>query len=501
MATTIKKQAEKQAAKITRKTIQQASEAAKETVATGKQELLNRIEEAQRACETEGRDAFTNLRRLRGEKLQRGEEVVIARHLHTELSVLKRHLRARNIGLGEFCSQFGLTDASESSKELHRLTLSPDKSTKEVRLRRTADKYRRLIEAISKITHESVSTLADRVLRGTSLHPSQQTDGMTVTEKVQAALQGIVDKIDSEFGLHATFVEIAELKAAHIQKGGTTCWPHCDISRDWLSSEEYEQEMKDASDIRYAFWKRPNPPPVWELDDRSQSEVPQVRSEVRSESPPDQDWQGWPMSYDSGALQNTGFFYVPHAPLGVINFADIPRKQNSPARHEETVMRTLEWWRSVDTETGLSLVTQECSINDEWDTETQSPVGQLDNHSSSRGSDFAWLIIYPTRDGSRLMPMLYVSYQEGGPFILPLDARNLEVFRDAIWFDETKHMSVFDRIKELLGYRPGTPRVIEDGFRRTVPWLDHNPFFKMRQQYMSDLKMLDAFCNELWEEK
>lgn len=97
MATTIKKQAEKQAAKVTRKAIQHANETAKETVATGKQEFLNRIAEAERASETEGRDAFTNLRRLRGEKLQRGEEVVIARHLHTELSVLKRHLRARNV--------------------------------------------------------------------------------------------------------------------------------------------------------------------------------------------------------------------------------------------------------------------------------------------------------------------------------------------------------------------------------------------------------------------
>ena len=121
----------------------------------------------------------------------------------------------------------------------------------------------------------------------------------------------------------------------------------------------------------------------------------------------------------------------------------------------------------------------ENSIIDDWDSEKACPVGQLDfSDGCARGTDFAWLIIYPTRDGSRLMPMLYIAYQEGGPYILPLDARSLEIFRDAIWFDETRHMSVFDRIKELLGYRAGTPRVIEDGFRRTSPWLDHNPFFR-----------------------
>lgn len=99
------------------------------------------------------------------------------------------------------------------------------------------------------------------------------------------------------------------------------------------------------------------------------------------------------------------------------------------------------------------------------------------------------------------MPMLYIAHEEGGAYILPLDARNLEIFRDAVWLNETEHMSVFDRIKELLGYRTDTLRHIEDGFRRTAPWLDHNPFFKMKQQHADDLQMLDAFCQKLWEEK
>ena len=92
------------------------------------------------------------------------------------------------------------------------------------------------------------------------------------------------------------------------------------------------------------------------------------------------------------------------------------------------------------------------------------------------------------------MPMLYIAEEEGGPYILPLDARNLEIFRDAIWLNETEHMSVFGRIKELLGYREDTPKAIEDGLRRTAPWLDHNPFFHDRQ-------MFDAFSQQLWEGK
>lgn len=59
-----------------------------------------------------------------------------------------------------------------------------------------------MIEAISKVTNEGVSTLADRVLIGTSPHPAKQIGNLSESEKVQTALQRIVDKIDDEFGLY-----------------------------------------------------------------------------------------------------------------------------------------------------------------------------------------------------------------------------------------------------------------------------------------------------------
>lgn len=127
----------RQAAKIANKAIRQADEQAKATVQDN-QEFVKRLEESRLVGETEGRDAFANLRRLRGEKLPHGDEVVIARHLYDELPVLKQHLRARGIGIGEFCTRYGITDVSETSKELHRLILAPGKNPADVRLRRGA---------------------------------------------------------------------------------------------------------------------------------------------------------------------------------------------------------------------------------------------------------------------------------------------------------------------------------------------------------------------------
>lgn len=481
----------KQAAKIANKAIRQADEQAKATVQE-KQELVKRLTESAFVSETEGRDAFANLRRQGGGKLPPGDEVVIARHLYDELPVLKRHLRNKRMGIGDFCIRYGITDVSQTSKELHRLILAPNKNPADVRLRRGAGKYRSLIEAISKITNESVSTLADRVMFGTTLHPAKQMGDLSEAEKVQVALQRMVDKIDGEFDLYEKFMDVARLKAEHITAGGKEYWPLCEpcspfelwgeainsSGSDYLI-KQYNQELEDATNIRFSFW---------------------IRDAYReSELAPN----GFPnvVLYNS-VLQDSNFFYVPHAPLGVIEFANLPERKQSIADFELVVKGTLEHWRTFYPEYGATLVSREYAINDGWDADKQCPIGQLDcDNGASRGHSFAWLIIYPTQDGSRLMPMLYIAYEEGGPYIMPLSARNLEIFRDAIWFNETEHMSVFDRIKELLGYRPNTPRTIEEGFRRTAPWLNHNPFFKMKQKHADDLQMLDDFCQQQWGKK
>ena len=154
-------------------------------------------------------------------------------------------------------------------------------------------------------------------------------------------------------------------------------------------------------------------------------------------------------------LQDSNFFYVPHVPLGIIDVVNLRKGNQSIAAYELAVQETLQHWQTVSPIDGKSRATHEYLVQDEWDPEKQCPIGQLEhNNGISCGNDYAWLIIYPTRDGSRLMPMLYVAYEEGGPYILPLNTRSLETFRDGIWLNETEHMSAFDRIKELLGYRP-----------------------------------------------
>lgn len=463
-------------------------------------DFQRRLRESDQAREIEGKDALSALRRLRGKKLAAGEEIILARRLYDEVQIVKRQLRTEERGIGRFCIDAGIADVSQSSKELHRLTLAPGKNPNEVRLRRTGDKYYRLIIAISKTTKENASTLADRVLRGTSLHPAKNIGNLSETEMVQTALQGIVDKVDGEFGIFAKYMEIAELKVRHVTSGGKENWPKTDwlLEPDWY---EFEQELADAMNLDFAFWKSAREPDLVE-----QERLAKLFAKISSSNEQSDAFLEQPeprcrvATYrDSGASQDDSFFYVPHVPLGMTDCFNLPDRQEDPSSFEKSVLRITEEYRKIDNSTGLSWIGRSRAVTDQWNEESNRPFGQtLDGMDSTVSADYAWIVIYPMPDSARLKPMLYMHQQEGGAYLVPLDARNLDLLRDALWLDETRHMSVFDRIKEMLGYQSGTPRTIEDGFRRTAPWLDHNPFFKMRNEKTEDLRLLGNFCQQYW---
>lgn len=485
----------KEASAIAKKAIRQARRSSRESVElihVNHREFVSRLEQANQARESDGKDALSNLRKLKGEKLNLGDEEIIALRLYPEIEGLKRLLRSRGSGIGDFCIKFGITDKSQSSKELHRLVLPPGKSAHSVRLRRSAGKYYELIKAISATTSESISTLADRVLRGTSLHPAEM-DNLTETELVQAALQGIVDRIDQEFGLFEKFMKVAELNSKHVLRGGKDIWPRW----NWALDDENpsDEDVAEHADPKFAFWKKPFIPNVDQTKKALENLKEFFGSDFNTE-PPEAPY--WPMGNGCGAIIGSEFFYVPHAPLGVLEFCNLPNPKESPALYLKKKKESIDRWRSASP-SGRSWLEEEQSITDEWEETTYSPIGQFGDDGRI-GHDFAWLVIYPTPDNTRLCPMIYISYDMGDPFMVSLDLRNLEIFRDALWIGEIEHMSVLDRLKDLLGYR-GTTNLIEHGFRRTAPWFAHNPMFKWQAKQDDDLQQLGDFVQKLWSGK
>lgn len=433
-------------------------------------DLLEKLKEESKSWEADGKDSWTALRKLGSNKLPDGDEIIIARRLFKEVQMLKDRLKCGGTGIGTFALEAGLGSEGDYSKELYRMTLGPSKDPAKVRLRKSASKYRQLIAAIGKHTKESTSSLANRILVGTTLHPAEAKDWDEV-EQVQVALQAIVDSVDREFGLYNTFLETAELKVAHAKAGGELRWPH--YERQYRASlldedgTEYQRELKSATDIRCAYWETPS-------------------NLKRSECL----W--FPLANGSGCLQDNEFFYVPHAYLGFIEMANLPDGDEDPAG----LTRELEKLK-LDAASNSKKYTERPS--DDWDKVSLKPIGQTDL-SGGWGQYRSWLVIYPTPDNQRLMPMLYIPYEEGGPYLLPLDASSLNIFRKAYSITPNEIVSAFDLIKSLIGHIPDTKPIILESFRRTAPWLRYNPFFKILVEKNTDKELLKNFCKQLWHD-
>ena len=431
--------------------------------------LIEKLKVESSTWEAEGRDAWTALKRLGSNNLPDGDEIIIARCLHKEMPKLKERLKTEKLGLGELCLRAGLGNEGEYSKELYRMTLSPEQEPSQVGLRKSATKYRQFIAAIGQATRESTSSLANRLLLGTTLHPSDVKD-WTEIEQVQVTLQTMVDSVDREFGLYGQFMETARLKAAQIKEGGNCFWPHYELDPDYYPMDEdeirsYQSDLARAADARFAFWRHP---------------VARRRSE--------QPW--WLAGVGSDCLQDTEFFFVPHAYLGSIEYANLPDHNGDSLGHIKDLDSLAENIRRCNEEYGWE-------PTDAWDEKTEQPIGQTS--SGWEWQEHGWIVIYPTPDNHRLMPMLYIPCEEGGAFLLPLDAGNLKFLKkNAYWVGRNDVSTVFERIKQLIGHLPGTSAVLLDGFRRTAPWLSKNPIFKARDLQQNEQVLLQEFCKKLW---
>lgn len=455
--------------------------------------VLERIQAENRAWQADGKDAWSALRSLGGGNLPRGDEVVIARNLHSEYPTLKKALKSQATSVGKFCTDCGLGTDGGYTKELHRMMLPPATSPEKVHLRRNASKYRNLLKGISRVYGVSVSSLANRLMVGMSLHPANAVVRDKV-ERVQAMLQGIVDGIDDEFGMFALFKETAELKAKHAESGGSCRWPHMEADeREWvympgnwlaakglnemfpngysnpfsdteknaLASTAKNAERAAAMDTSRAYWQEP----------------------VTNNLDPITIWRGGPAL--CGCVMSDDFFYVPHVYLGygggVLDAADDETTSQAPS---ELCGRALEIFKRYGS-----------APCESWDAVAQKPIGPLSSMEDYLAHYHAWLIIYPSPDNTKLMPMLLVPIEECGPILIPLDSIALSWLRNAFWVGpEGQTKTFFDRIKSLIGAKPSEAKTILEGLKLTAPWFRSNPFMKMKEEDERDSEYARALC-------
>lgn len=455
---------------------------------------VKKFQMAHRWRAADGRSAFAALSQAAyGDKSGRDprklgieDATIIASRLHIFLQEVAPRLKELGVSRGELCRRAGLTGRTikqstdtlpEDAKELYRLTLPPGADASKRGIRVGALKYLNLIEVLTSVLGDSVELIADRLLRGTSLHAMSKSAGeWSDLDLIQAHLQRIVNDIDRDFDLLRTYRRTAELKCKWIDEGGDLGWPLGHIGNknfsnftDKYSAEDievYRLERIAATDPSQAFYRR----------------HPHFGSRYHS-------W--WLFGFETGALQDDDLFHVPHAALGHLLMWDLPERRKDKVAYELKVkIQIHEVRRRPET---LALP------DDDWDHVKACPVGQTGQRTGNwRLQDFFWLLAYPHPDGKSLVPTLYCAGEEGGAYMLPLDMEALDMLSDAVWVSADEQCSVVDRLAALLtdagedGFNP-----MERNLRRTASWLLDNPILKRQREREDRRGRLDeAFRTE-----
>ena len=448
------------------------------------EEAIRKVRLAHRWRAADGRSAFGALNRAafgdtKGRdprKLSIEDASVLATKLYVYLQEVAPRLKELGVSRGELCRRAGLcgraikqpTDSlPEDAKELYRLTLPPGSDAHKRGIRVGAVKYLNLIEVLTAVLGDNVEPVADRLLRGTSLHPMSKTAGeWSDMDLVQAHLQRIVNDLDRDFELMKSFRRTAELKSQWIGEGSQESWPLWDFSDLYVDGgtediDAYRAGRIAAADPRQAFYRR----------------------HERFGRRLDSGW--WFYGFETGALQDDEFFYVPHAPLGHVLMWDLPDRREDRVAYEMAVKKQVQSFRRHPENLVLP--------NDDWDPSKACPIGQTGGRTDNwQLQECFWLLAYPHPDGKRLVPTLYRAGEDGGAYMVPLDMEVLDTLSDAVWVSANEHCSVVDRLAALLteigedGLNP-----IERNMRRTAAWLLDNPILKLQGDREARSRRLD----------
>lgn len=448
-------------------------------------DYIKKVSEESKLWNQQAHDAWQSLVDLGARDLPNQDEIVIAQNIYTKFDSLKLALKSKGVSLGQFCESARIGDKSSSSKELHRLMLAPGQDPKIQRVRKNASKYRWLIESMAKALDVDRSTMANELLLGASIHPVNAEFRREVIG-IQNILQAIVDKVDREFSLSATFKETANLKAAHAKDGGNCRWPHGDA--DWRalfapidkdSIETVDQKKTDTESSKSS-----------DITIQRERELTQdVRFAYWCRTPNNFQKKHLLTGQESGCWMDDSFFHIPHAYLGYgeglffhMNYLDINTLSNK--RFENFTYDEIEIARNKLAKDSIEIFEKFGSRpSDGWDPKEEKPVGQISSLPLAAANYHAWIIIYPALGTNRLLPMLLIPCEEGGPFLIPLDAVSLEVLRNNYWVHPNGEAEEFiEGLKRMLGFDTANGNSILDGLRRTAPWLSKNPILKKKAE-------------------
>jgi hypothetical protein len=296
-----------------------------------------------------------------------------------------------------------------------------------------SSRYCDVIEALAKLTGENVALLLDRMTVGTRVHPRRASHALDDIEKTQVALELEANEVDRELDLFADYRHTLRLKCEGLARGELSDWPYYDLCEDAIpvsrsgpeagDDEEYIREEWNAKVAgQYGFWG----------DDFTEDYLEGIDIEA--------------------------LCCLPHAYLGIL--ADWNHWAVRGDLHE--VRKAREWMTAGYGNIPTPLYREDAPPEVENLSE--------DVHSFPH----AWLILFPDRNMSRIVPALLILSADLGSTLQPISPRLL------VELESTEVVGrqprAYDAIVELLAPEQG--KSLRQQWTETGRWFRENPFLR-----------------------
>jgi len=428
---------------------------------------------------------------------------------------------ARRIG---FCIHTDKVDrallakrAGLEPKELYRLTLgygaeSADKS----RFRAAGKSYATVIETLSGLLRPpaNVADFADRMTRGTSVHPSDTKTGLDVG-LILNLLYDLVDGINEEFHLIQKFHAISRMKMRLPQRDPWTLWPAQLSEDDWKERDREESRgTKPWEDrLQSSFWiVRTEEEQARELSDikfrikLAHKELTEEEIEYELLNPTFQ-FENWHWDQVVGYLPH---FFLGHQQDFDWDFDYWPSPQNlAPGSEEERL------WPDQLADNMFGVVGRQTTISTAWDDRNQLLFNGDPSHifrrriykfqvmsNAENNPDnweynpededffprdtpaFFWLCLYPNADASGIVPVLLSTdghYTGNENTIEPLNERLLSNI-DSYPVLGRETLGARLRRALLVSHDRQEP-LLKAEWRRTAQFIERHPLWRKHQEY------------------
>lgn len=391
--------------------------------------LAKRMEQRSSDGRTAGRKMLG-----KNERLEKEDRRVIAKRLSEEVT-------KSGIKPGRIATAAGLINGTrELDKMLWREGSKTDKE-----LLAYASRYRDVIKALAKLTGENFNLLLDRVTVGTRIHPLRASHELDDIERTRVALELEANEVDRELDLFADYRHTLRLKCEGFARGELVDWPYYDLGEDEIPVRSSDPEASDHEEYLREEWN----------------------AKVEGK------YGFWGYDFSDDYLEGIdieALGCLPHAYLGIL--VDWTQWCTPGDLHEIRKLRARMQLGYTHTPTA---VYREGEVPRVENLKVENP-DILKGRPSASVNDFphAWLILFPDRDMTRIVPSLLTLNADLGSTCQPISSRLL------IELESTevigKQPSAHDAIVELLN--PESGKSLRQQWTETGRWFRENPLLR-----------------------